>query len=104
MGFAWDSQNRYDKGLLKGKKVLLNVSVGDPKSYYSTDGMHRATVEQHLYSLTHGTLAFCGLDVYKPFVIHNVTAADNEELEEKVEEYRLMLQGISTYNEYLYKH
>lgn len=104
MGFAWDSNNRFEKGLLKGKKVLLSVSVGDPKSYYSPDGMHRATVEQHLYSLTHGTLAYCGLDVYKPFIVHNVTAGSNEELESKVEEYRLLLKDINSYNEYLYKH
>lgn len=104
MGFAWNSDNRYSKGLLKGKKVLLCVSVGDPQSFYSSDGMHKATVEQHLYGLTHSTLAYCGLDVYKPFIIHNVTAGSDEELEEKVEEYRLMLQGIGSYNEYLYRH
>lgn len=104
MGFAWDSNNRFDKGFLKGKKVLLSVSVGDPKSFYSADGMHRATVEQHLYSLTHGTLAYCGLDVYKPFIVHNVTAADSEELEGKVEEYRLLLNDVKNYKEYLYRH
>jgi NAD(P)H dehydrogenase (quinone) len=104
MGFAWDSNNRFKKGLLKGKKILLCVSVGDPKSFYSPEGMHKATVEQHLYSFTHGTLAYCGLDVYKPFIIYNVTAGSDEELEDRVEDYRLMLKDISNYSEYLYKH
>lgn len=104
MGFAWDSKNRYDKGLLKGKKILVTVSVGDPKSYYSADGMHRATVEQHLYGLTHSTLAFSGMDVMKPFVIHNVTAASQEELDSSIETYRLFLKDIDSNDEYVYRH
>jgi NAD(P)H dehydrogenase (quinone) len=104
MGFAWNSNSRYAKGLLKGKKVLLTVSVGDPESYYSAEGMHRATVEQHLYGLTHNTLAFCGFDVYKPFVISNVTAADQDELEAKLESYRLLLTTINEYDSFAYKH
>jgi NAD(P)H dehydrogenase (quinone) len=104
MGFAWDSDNRYEKGLMKGKKVFLVVSAGDPESYYSTEGMHKATVSQHIYGITHGTLAFCGFDVLKPYIIHNVTAASREELESRIDEYRIILDSLSTYNNYLYKH
>ncbi len=104
MGFAWDSDNRFEKGLMKGKKVLLVVSTGDPESYYTPEGMHRATVSQHLYGLTHGTLAFCGFDVLKPYIIHNVTAASKEELETRVEDYRQILESLDSYNNYLYKH
>jgi len=104
MGFAWNANSRYARGLLKGKKVLLTVSVGDPESYYAADGMHRATVEQHLYGLTHSTLAFCGLDVYEPFVISNVTAASQEDLDAKLESYRLLLASINDYDSYVYKH
>jgi NAD(P)H dehydrogenase (quinone) len=104
MGFAWNSENRYSNGLLKGKKVLLTVSVGDPKSYYSADGMHKASVEQHLYSITHNTLAFCGLDVMKPVIIDNVTASSQTELESKLEDYRTMLQSIDSNSSFIYKH
>jgi NAD(P)H dehydrogenase (quinone) len=104
MGFAWDADNRYSKGLLKGKKVLLCVSAGDPESFYSSKGMHKATVEQHLYGLIHSTLAFCGLDVLKPYIIHNVTAGSDEELEDKIEEYRLILQDIESSKDFVYKH
>jgi NAD(P)H dehydrogenase (quinone) len=104
MGFAWNSNNRYSKGLLRGKKVLLTVSVGDPDSYYSSEGMHKATVAQHLYGLTHSTLAFCGLDVMKPFIISNVTASSQDELENRIESYRTMLQKIDSNDSYIYKH
>jgi len=104
MGFAWNADNRYSEGLLKGKKVLITVSVGDPSSFYSASGTHGATVEQHLYGITHSTLAFCGMDVYKPFVVHNVTAAARDELESHIESYRDLLQSIDSYNTYIYKH
>lgn len=104
MGFAWDANNRYSKGLLRGKKVLLTVSVGDPESFYSKEGMHKATVLQHLYGLTHSTLAFCGLDVIKPFVVENVTAASQEDLENKITSYRKFLLDIDSNDSYIYKH
>lgn len=104
MGFAWGAENRYGKGLLRGKKVMIGVTVGDPQSYYSVDGMHRASVEQHLYSLLHNTLAFCGLDVLKPYVITNTTAASREELEAAIIGYRDLLQSIESYKTYIYRH
>jgi NAD(P)H dehydrogenase (quinone) len=104
MGFAWNGDKHYENGLLSGKKVLVTVSAGDPGSFYTAEGMHGATVEQHLYGLTNGTLAFCGMDVYKPFVVTNVTAAEQAELEKRVEDYRDLLQSIDSYSSYIYKH
>jgi NAD(P)H dehydrogenase (quinone) len=103
MGFAWNADARFDKGLLRGKRALIVTTVGDPESFYSVDGMHRASVEQHLYSLTHNTLAFCGLDVLESFIVHNTTAASKEDLETSVERYRTMLQSINQ-APLLYKH
>lgn len=104
MGFAWGPENRYDKGLLRGKKVLLTVTVGDPLTYYSTDGMHRASVEQHLYGLLHNTLAFCGLDVLKPCVIANTTAGSHDELDAGVLHYRDFIQSIESNKTFIYRH
>jgi len=103
MGFAWDSDNRYAEGLLKGKKILLTVTAGDPESYYSAEGMHGASVSQHLYGVTQGTLAFCGFDVFVPHVIHNVTAASDDDLEDEIAKYRKILDHIDSYNKFIYK-
>lgn len=103
MGFAWSSQARYKQGLLRGKKVLVVATTGDPESYYKPEGMHRATLKQHLYGLLHNTLAFCGLDVLQPVIIHNTTAASNEELEKRVYDYQKYLQTLETQNEFIYK-
>lgn len=104
MGFAWDASHKFAEGLLRGKKVLIAVAAGDPESFYSPDGMHKASVEQHLYPLIHGTFAYCGLDVLKPFVAHNLTAASQEELEQRLADYRDMLSRMETNPEYTYKH
>jgi NAD(P)H dehydrogenase (quinone) len=103
MGFAWSPEGRYANGLLKGKKVLITTTAGDPKSFYSPEGMHRATVEQHLYSLLHNTFALCGLAVLKPFIVHNTTAASTEELDEHIKQYQHFLQAIESYSTYLYR-
>ncbi len=103
MGFAWSSEAKYQNGLMKGKKVLLTCTVGDPGSFYTSQGIHKATVEQHLYSLTHNTLALCGFDVYSPAIISNVTAADNDELTNDISSYRDLLNGIESLDSYLYK-
>lgn len=103
MGFAWSGDARYQQGLMKGKEVLVVVTVGDPASYYSADGMHRASVVQHLYSLLHNTLAFCGFDVLKPYIIANTTAASSEELDAQLQEYQRFLQNITDYDEFIYR-
>lgn len=103
MGFAWSAENRYSEGLLRGRKALVTVTTGDPMSYYSLEGMHKASVEQHLYGLLHGTLAFCGLDVHKPCIISNTTAASREELEAGITHYREFLSSIDTNRTYIYK-
>jgi NAD(P)H dehydrogenase (quinone) len=104
MGFAWNSDARYSTGLMRGKRALLVTSVGDPASYYQADGMHRATVEQHLYGLSHNTLAFCGFDVLRPVILANTTAASEDELSEDIKAYAKLLQTIDEYTDYIYKH
>ncbi len=88
MGVAWDSRARYQEGLLKGKSILCVTSTGDPESFYSPQGQHHASVEQHLYSLLHSTFAMCGLAVYHPFVIYDTTAGSQQSIEESIEEFR----------------
>jgi NAD(P)H dehydrogenase (quinone) len=104
MGFAWSAEGRYNTGLLRGKRALLVASTGDPISYYQSDGMHRATVEQHLYVITHHTLAFCGFDVLQSVIISNTTAASETETAEDLKSYATLLESIDQQADYIYKH
>lgn len=104
MGITWDGDHRYSKGLLGGKQVLVVTSAGDPEQFYSTDGMHGATVTQHLYPLLHSTLAHSGLDVIKPFVAYNVTAAADDELQQQIANFESYLDSVMQTPQFIYKH
>lgn len=99
MGVAWDSRARYEHGLLKGKSLLCVITTGDPESFYTPEGQHHATVEQHLYSLLHSTFAMCGMSVYHPYVIYDTTAGSQQSIEEAIEKYRTeVLPSLATHS------
>ncbi|MCA9328778.1 NAD(P)H-dependent oxidoreductase [Candidatus Saccharibacteria bacterium] len=105
MGVTWDGDHRYGKGLLAGKQVLVITGTGDSESLYSPQGLHKATVTQHLYPLLHSTLAHAGLDVHKPFVAHNLTAANDDELQKYLLDLESYLDVVvSRKPEFIYKH
>ena len=79
------------------------LSELDPESFYSAEGMHRATVTQHLYPLLHNTFAYCGMSVLQPFIIHNTTAASKDELESQIKSYQKLLQTIEHSHQVLYR-
>lgn len=77
MGTAWDSGRIYENGLYRGRQAMIIASAGHPEEYYKPSGRHKATVNQILHPINHGTLAFCGFNVHEPFVamdIHSATA------------------------------
>lgn len=79
MGVAWDTGKFYEKGLLRGKQAMVVVAAGHPTNYYTAEGQHRATPQQVLHNVNHGTLAFCGFDVHEPFVALNVLGLNDTE-------------------------
>src|SRR3990167_3338077 len=65
MGVAWDGGQIYENGLLRSKQAMFIGPAGGPAAYYKSDGRHRATIQQVLHPINHGTLAFCGMDVHE---------------------------------------
>lgn len=104
MGFAWNSDARYNSGLMRGKTALVSITAPDPENYYSAKGEHKATVEQHMYGMLHGTLAFCGFDVLKPYTIYGTAGSSVKELEPEIDKYNDHLQRINDNSEFIYKH
>jgi NAD(P)H dehydrogenase (quinone) len=104
MGIAWDGDHRYSNGLLVGKNVLVVTTAGDPERNYSKEGIHGATVEQHLYPLLHSTLAHAGLDVLKPFIVHNLTASADDQLLQYLADFEEYLDVTVKNPTYVYKH
>ena len=104
MGTAWDGEHLFSTGKYRGKKAGLVVSVGEPESYYRPDGIQKATVQQILYPVQHGTLAFCGFDVLEPFIAHDLTAANEFGVNEHLRLFKDKLQKLETYPKYVYKY
>lgn len=104
LGVVWDGDHRYGSGLLRGKNAVVITGAGDPEKYYHPDGIHKATVAQHLYPLLHSTLAHAGLNVIKPFVAYNLTIAAEDERRGELEKLDAYLQSFGQAPQYLYKH
>jgi NAD(P)H dehydrogenase (quinone) len=94
MGVAWDGGKIYESGLLRGKKAMLCVVAGGPEDYFRLDGKHKATMEQILHPIQHGTLAFCGFDVIEPFVILNALGKSPDTLQQHINDYRFKIEHL----------
>ena len=103
MGTAWDGEHIFSTGMYRGKAAGVAVAVGEPESYYRADGVQKATVQQMLYPLLHGTLAFCGFDVLQPFVAHGLTVANSFAIEEQLVAYRTMLENLAVNPKFIHK-
>lgn len=101
MGFAWNTGLIYEKGLLRGKQAILVGSAGGPAEFYQPDGKHKATINQILHPINHGTLAFCGLNVHEPFVALNVLGQDQPNLEQTLKQLEYRLQNLTTSPQWL---
>ena len=104
LGVTWDGDHRYHNGLLGGKKALVIAGAGDTKQMYSAEGLHGATIEQHLYPLLHSTLAHAGLDVYKPYIASGLTAAPDLERQKILEDLQAHVTALLEKPTFLYKH
>lgn len=69
VGFAYDSDRRFENGALKGRRGMVSVTTGSPAERF-TDGGGRAyaSVETTLLPLQHGLFAYVGMDTLAPFV------------------------------------
>ncbi len=103
-GTAWNGDHLFSTGLLRGKAAGVVVSVGDPESFYRPDGLHKATVQQMLYPMLHGTLAFCGFNVLEPFVAYDLTAGNEYGIQEHLRNYTDRVTNLESNPKFLYKY
>jgi NAD(P)H dehydrogenase (quinone) len=96
MGVAWDGGRIYENGLLRGKQAMLVASAGGPTEYYKKEGRHKASMNEILHPINHGTLAFCGLNVHEPFVATNVLGSDQATLQKALGELQYRIENMMT--------
>jgi NAD(P)H dehydrogenase (quinone) len=68
MGWAYGgSHGIYDKAGLRGRRAMLSVTTGGPESMWTDTGVN-GRMEDILYPINHGILAFLGFEILPPFV------------------------------------
>jgi len=67
VGRTYGGGRWFDRGMLRGKKAMLAVTVGGTADAYSDDGIY-GPIADLLRPINHGVLAFCGFDVVEPFI------------------------------------
>lgn len=89
MGVAWDSRGQvFSEGLLRGKQAMVVTSTSEPGDNYQPNGIYKGTVEQMLHPFMYGTLAYCGIDVLKPFVAYDVLNKSSDQRAQMIDLYR----------------
>lgn len=94
MGVAWDRDKIFENGLMRGKQAMVLAAAGNPEEYFRIDGRYRATPNQVLYPITHGTLAYCGFNVQEPFMAMNLMGATPEARAKLLKDVEFRLQNI----------
>ena len=71
---------RYGDGALAGKRAMLSVTVGGPGIDYGPRGIN-GPLDHLLFSITHGTLFFPGMDVLPTFAVYGTVGIDEAGVE-----------------------
>ncbi|MFP3493999.1 NAD(P)H-dependent oxidoreductase [Pseudomonas sp. SIMBA_059] len=66
-GIVYGGKRFYNHGGLRGKRVLVSVTLGGQEHMFQPEGIH-GSLEDMLKHLLQGTLAYSGMDVHEPFV------------------------------------
>ncbi|MDX2003863.1 MAG: NAD(P)H-dependent oxidoreductase [Meiothermus sp.] len=91
-GFAYDEGQEFEKGLLRGKKAMISMTVGYPKSYYAQ--APQRDLMRVLEPIHYGYFAYCGLEVLPPYVVYAPGGMSDAERRDVLEDYRLYLMEL----------
>lgn len=69
IGVTYGGGRWFDRGMMRGKKAMLAVTIGGTEEAYSDNGIYGPAVEV-LRPINHGILAFCGFEVIEPFIAY----------------------------------
>jgi NAD(P)H dehydrogenase (quinone) len=67
IGRAYGGGRWFDRGMMRGKRAMLAVTIGGTAEAYSAEGIY-GDVADVLRPINVGVLGFCGFDVVEPFV------------------------------------
>lgn len=77
----------YDRGVFAGKRALCSTTVGGAAAMFGQAGLS-GPIEQILFPVHHGMLAFTGFRVVQPFVVYAPARMPEAERNAQLERYR----------------
>lgn len=94
IGRTYGGGRWFDRGMMRGKKAMLAVTIGGTEEAYSRDGIYGSALDV-LRPINHGILAFCGFDVVEPFIAFAPARKTEAERQEIFTAYADRLLNIS---------
>lgn len=70
--------DRYGEGTLAGRRALVSVTTGGPRSHYAARGIN-GPIDDLLFPLHHGVLYHPGIEVLPPFVVYGAARMTGED-------------------------
>lgn len=92
-GVCYGGKRFYDQGGLRGKKVLVSLTLGGREHMFGENAIH-GPLEDMLRPLLRGTLAYTGMDVLPPFVAWHVPYISQEARESFLIEFGKRLENL----------
>jgi NAD(P)H dehydrogenase (quinone) len=95
IGRTYGGGQWFDRGMMRGKKAMLAVTIGGTEQAYSPDGIYGPALDV-LRPINHGILAFCGFDVVEPFIAYAPARKNEDQRQEIFSAYAERLLGIGS--------
>ena len=93
IGVTYGGGRWFDRGVMRGKRAMLAVTIGGTDRAYSADGIYGPVVDL-LRPINHGILGFCGFDVIEPFIAYAPARKTPEERQEIFAAYAERLMNL----------
>jgi NAD(P)H dehydrogenase (quinone) len=94
-GLCYGGRRFYDRGGLRGKKMLAAITLGGREGMFGADAVH-GEIDVMLRPLLRGTFYYVGCDVLPPFFAWHVPYITAEARQDYLERYRARLASIDT--------
>ncbi len=94
-GFAYTPTQRFENGLLKGRRAMISITTGAHANVFAPDGMD-GDIHRILWPMQNGVLRYIGFDVLPPFIAHGIGLIDEAAREEMLAAFRNRLDTVAT--------
>jgi NAD(P)H dehydrogenase (quinone) len=93
IGVTYGGGRWFDRGMMRGKRAMLAVTIGGSAEAYSSEGIYGSAADV-LRPINHGILAFCGFDVIEPFIAYAPARKTQQQRQEMLKAYADRLLNI----------